>query len=163
MIYVEWQNSSRTPHNTITTDTLKRSYNYAMMGQMPDGGRMPIYAHDGPITIAKQTRGAVFCSTTSEYGMKRDGASCFDMGHHVLTSTHRGHFFKESILARARRPVFSSFRRPFSQKAAFLFLHTKLAHLPVPIGLFRPIHTHTLNQLQKKRRNKTNPRKPAQM
>jgi hypothetical protein len=136
MIYVEWQNSSRTPHNTITTATLKCSYNFDVMGQMPSSGRMPIHAHDGPMTNAKQTRGAVFCSTTSEYGMKRDGASCFDIDA-------SGPIFKENILARARRPVFSSFLRPFSQKIAFLFLCTELAHLPVLIGFFQPIHTRT--------------------
>jgi hypothetical protein len=73
--------------------------------------------------------------------MKRDGASCFDIGA-------SGPIFKESILACARRPVFSSFLRPFSQKLAFLFLRTKQAHLPVLIDFFQPIHTRTLNQLQ---------------
>ena len=89
----------------------------------------------------KTDGGVVFCSTTNEYGMKRDGASCFDINA-------SGPIFKENILARVRRPFFSSFLRPFSRKTTFLFLHTKIAHLPVPVGLFRPIHKPS--QLQHK-------------
>ena len=155
MIYMEWQNSSRTPHNTITTATLKCSYNYAMMGQIPDDNGMSVYIHDGPMAIAKRTGGAVFCNTTSGYGIQRDGASCFDIGA-------SGPIFKESILVCARRPVFSFFLRPFSQKIAFLFLCTELAHLPVLVGFFQPIHTRMLNQLQNKMGIKPTPGNPSE-
>lgn len=52
---------------------------------------MFIYIHDGPMTIMKRTGGAVFCDTTSGYGIQRDGASCFDVGASEPT-------FKENIL-----------------------------------------------------------------
>jgi hypothetical protein len=139
IVYVKWQNSSHTPHNMTKTAKQKYSYNYAMMGQIPDDNRMSVYMYDGPITIEKRTGGAVFCDTTSDYGIQRDGASCFDIGA-------SGPISKENVSACAQQPVFSSFLRPFSQKIAFL-LCTKLAHLPALISLFQPIHTHTLNQL----------------
>ena len=96
---------------------------------------MFIYIHDGPMTIMKRTGGAVFCDTTSGYGIQRDGASCFDIGASEP-------IFKENILICARRPVFSFFLWPFSHKITFLFLGTELARLPVLVGFFNP-STHT--------------------
>ena len=60
---VDDQNSSRMPHNTITTSTQKYSYNYVMRQQIPNDNKMFIYIHDGPMTIVKRTGGAVFCDT----------------------------------------------------------------------------------------------------
>ena len=41
---------------------------------------MFVYIHNGLMAIAERTGGAVFCDTTSGYGIQRDGASCFDIG-----------------------------------------------------------------------------------
>ena len=155
MIYEERQNSSRMPHNTVTTAMQKCSYNYAMVGQIPGDNGMSVYIHDGPMAIAKRTGGAVFCNTTSGYEIQKDGASCFGIGA-------SGPIFKENILVCARRPVFSSFLWPFSQKIAFLFLCTELAHLPVPAGFSQAIHTRTLNQLQNKMGIRPTPENPPE-
>ena len=70
---------------------------------------MFIYIHDGPMTIMKRTGGAVFCDTTSGYGIQRDGASCFDTGASEPT-------FKENNLICAQQPSFSFFSGLFLTK-----------------------------------------------
>ena len=101
---------------------------------------MSVYIYDGPITIATRTGGAVFCNTTSEYRVHKNGASCFDIG----TS---GPIFKENISVCTHQSIFLLFSLAFFSKTKTAFLLcTKLAHLPALIGLFQPTHIHTLNQ-----------------
>ena len=152
--YVKCQNSSRMPHNTIATATQKYSYNYVMRQQIPNDNKMFIYIHDGPMTIMKRTGGAVFCDTASGYEIQRDGTSCFDIGA-------SGPIFKENILVCARRPVFSSFLWPFSQKNSLSFPLHGASTLAGSCWLL-PTHPHThAKPTTGQNGNKTNPRKPT--
>ena len=74
----------------------------------------------------------------------------------------RPHMTPRSRSICARRPVFSFFLWPFSHKITFLFLGTELARLPVLVGFFQPIHTHTLSQLQNKVGIKPTPGNPPE-
>ena len=112
-------------------------------------------AQSEAITLSEHDITAHACSTTNEYGMKRDGESCFDINASEPN-------FEENISARIRRPFSPFFLWPFSKKTTFLFLRTKLAHLPVPVDFFRPIHTHKPSQLQNKIGIKPTPGNPPE-
>ena len=155
MTYVEWQNSSHTPRNAITTATLKYSYSCGscdMMERTSNRGKMPILICNEPITDTKRMGGAGFDGTPNEYGIRGDGESCSD----IRTS---GPNFKGIFLVHARWPNFPFFHWPFSRKTIFL-LQTTPVHLPAPADYGRPTHKHKPRRPSSKPRVDPTPRKP---
>ena len=128
-----------------------------MMGQIPDDNRMSVYIYDGPITIAKRTGGAVFCNTTSEYGIQRDGASCFDIGA-------SGPIFLKKTSWHAHDGPFSPlFSGLFLKKNSLSFSLHGASTLAGSYWLL-PAHSHThAKPAAKQHRHTTNPRKPARI